>query len=97
MDEKKKSSGWGGIFLIGLLAAVSILFIGIEVGKMYAIRNIVTEAVSSIDPFTYCSIHDSMVSEHNITEDSLSYDQLQNYAVELYIKMSMTEVNMADG
>lgn len=72
--------------VIILLIVVSFIFIGFELGKMWSARNVVTQAVASIDPFLYCDIH----SDFNVSRDDI--DNMENYAVELYIIMSTRSI-----
>lgn len=72
--------------VIIILIVVSFVFIGFELGKHYSARNIVTQAVASIDPFVYCSIHDSF----NVTKVEIT--NLEDYAVQLYIMMSVESI-----
>lgn len=72
--------------IIIILVVISFIFIGFELGKHYSARNIVTQAVASIDPFMYCDIHHSL----NVTRADI--ENLEDYAVELYIIMSVRSV-----
>jgi len=76
--------------LIGLIIAIAVLFMGVEIGKHYSARNVVTSAVTSIDPFLYCELHEDNIIEGLLLEDFNSIEDMENYASSLYIKMSVT-------
>jgi hypothetical protein len=80
-----------GYLLITVFAIVAFVFIGFELGKHYTARNTVTDAVASIDPFTFCELHQGRVRLLNLSRDDLTYNEMQDYAVDLYIKMAMFE------
>lgn len=75
--------------LLGLIIAISMLFMGIEIGKHYSARNVVTSAVASIDPFVYCQLHDFNIEEGLSIDDFDNREDMENYASSLYIEMSM--------
>jgi hypothetical protein len=85
-----KLHNWGYL-IITVIAIVAFIFIGFELGKHYSARTAVTDAVASIDPFTYCELHQGRVRLLNLSRDDLTYSDMQDYAVDLYIKMAMFE------
>jgi len=82
--EKLETIGYSAIIIV---IFVSVLFIGIEIGKYWSVRNTVTSAVTSIDPWLYCDIHARL----NYTRDYIG-DDIEHYASELYIIMSAENI-----
>jgi len=76
-----------GYGVIAAVLVIALLFIGFELGKDYAARNFVSEAVASIDPFVYCDIHEGSVEHYGLDPSLMTYDEMQNYATSLYIEM----------
>lgn len=84
MELKWEHLGMAAIVLILITAT---LFVGFEFGKDYVARNFVTEAVASIDPFIYCDIHEGSVKQFGLDPNQMSYHDMQNYAVSIYVEM----------
>jgi len=87
-----KIENWGYAAIAGILI-IACLFIGFELGKNYAARNFVTEAVASIDPFVYCDLHWGSVKHYGLDPNTMTYDDMQNYASSLYIEMVSYMIN----